>query len=76
MFFSSEYDKLKKEEEIKLLITFAQNLFHLLSEFTKFNKNEVRLILVDNKLQRIDSDTFGGFQLYLYKNLFDPAKKQ
>ena len=72
-FSSSAYDKLKEKEEIKLLITFAQDLFHLLSEFPKFNKikNEVKFILVDDELQRIDSDTFGRFQLYLNKNLFD-----
>lgn len=74
----SAYDKLKQEEGKKLLTNFTQNLFYLLSKFSKFNKikNEVKLILVDDELQRIDSDTFGGFQLYLYKNLFDPAKKQ
>ena len=72
----SAYDKLKQEEGKKLLTNFTQNLFYLLSKFSKFNKikNEVKLILVDDELQRIDSDTCGGFQLYLYKNLFDPEK--
>ena len=51
-------------------------MFHLLSEFPKFNKikNEVKFILVDDELQRIDSDTFGRFQLNLNKNLFDLSR--
>ena len=30
------------------------------------------VVFVDNKIQEIYSDTCGLFQLYFYKNLFDP----
>ena len=30
------------------------------------------MVLVDDEIQEIYSDTCGLFQLYLYKNLFDP----
>ena len=30
--------------------------------------------MVDNELQKINTSTCGNFQLYFYKNLFDPEK--
>ena len=65
-----------KESEINALADTAQDLFHVLTEFANFNKvkNEIKLILVDDKLQKIYTDTCGKFQLYFYKNLFDPVK--
>ena len=46
----------------------------MLAEFAKVNNlsNERTVVLVDDKIQEIYSDTCGLFQLYFYKNLFDP----
>ena len=33
------------------------------------------IIIVENDLQELTSDTCGIFQLYFYKNLFDPSIK-
>ena len=57
--------------------TTAQYLLHVLAEFVRYNnvkENEMRLTLVDDELQKIDADIFRKFQLYFYKNLFDPEK--
>ena len=55
----------------------AVDLFHLINEFTELNriKDEIILHFVDDQLQNETSDTCGIFQLYFYKNLFDPLKK-
>ena len=31
-------------------------------------------MLVENTLQKLSTDTCGNFQLYFYKNLFNPVK--
>ena len=68
------YGKLK-ESELKSLTTTAQDLLHLLAEFEYNNvKDEMKLVLTYDELQRINTDTCGKFQLYFYKNLFDPLK--
>ena len=56
----------------------AADLFHLINEFTELNniKNEVIIHYVDRQLQDLTSGTCEIFQLYFYKNLFDPLKKK
>ena len=71
--FSIEtYHKLEKSEISKLTDT-AKDFFHLLAEFAKVNNlpNEMTVVLVDDKIQEIYSNTCGLFQFYFYKNLFD-----
>ena len=70
------YQKLNSSELTKLNTTVA-DLFHLINEFGKLHniKNEIVLYLVDDQLQELTSDTCGIFQLYFYKNLFDPLAK-
>ena len=48
----------------------------MLAEFTKYKnvKGKLKLMLVDDQLQQLDTDIYGKFQLYFYKNLFDPEK--
>ena len=73
--FSIEtYHKLKKTNEISKLTDITKDFFHLLAEFAKVNNlsNEMTVVLVDDEIQEIYSDTCGLFQLYFYKNLFDP----
>ena len=60
----------KKEQ----LTEVAINFFHLLNEFAKLKKSNImNIIIVENDLQELTSQTCGIFQLYFYKNLFDPA---
>ena len=76
--FSKEnYEKLSKNE-ISKLSPKAADLFHLINEFTELNniKNEVIIHYVDRQLQDLTSGTCEIFQLYFYKNLFDPLKKK
>ena len=66
----------KIENEINFLTSTPQDLFHMLAEFTKYKnvKGKLKLMLVDDQLQQLDTDTYGKFQLYFYKNLLDPEK--
>ena len=52
----------------------AQDLLHLMNEFRKLHKIKdiVKVHLVDDQLQKIETDTCGMFQLYFYFNLFMP----
>ena len=34
----------------------------------------MKIILLDDQLQELTTDTCGIFQLYFYKNLFDPVR--
>ena len=75
-FSSKSYEKLSQNEALKLS-SMAADLFHLINEFAELNgiKDEVILHFVDDQLQNETPDTCGIFQLYFYKNLFDPLKK-
>ena len=55
----------------------ARDFFHLLAEFAKVNHltNEMTVIMMDDEVQELYSDTWGNFQLYFYKNLMDLDKK-
>ena len=44
----------------------AQNVFHLLEQFSKLEKNQIQDLISPNCRQ---------FQLYFYKNLFDLVEK-
>ena len=69
------YEKIK-EKFLDNLTNTAKDFFHLLSEFGKIKKQkkEMKFILLDNQLQELTADTCGIFQLYFYKNLFDPVR--
>ena len=54
----------------------AQNFFHLLEQFAKLKKtNCMNLLILENTIQNLTTSTCGLFQLYFYKNLFDPDEK-
>ena len=62
----------KKEQ----LTDTAQNFFHLLNEFSKLKKtNEMNILIVEPPFQEITYSSCGLFQLYFYKNIFDPDEK-
>ena len=54
----------------------AQKFFHLLEQFAKLKKTHCMNVLVlENSIQDIISPNCREFQLYFYKNLFDPDEK-
>ena len=76
LLFPSNLMKKIKEKFLDNLTNTAKDFFHLLSEFGKIKKQkkEMKFILLDNQLQELTADTCGIFQLYFYKNLFDPVR--
>ena len=74
--FSIKSYKKIKEKSLDNLTNIAKDFFHLLSEFGKLKKQkkEMKIILLDDQLQELTTDTCGIFQLYIYKNLFDPVR--
>ena len=73
--FSIESYKKMKEKSLDNLTDTAKDFFHLLSRFGKLKKQkkEMKIILLDDQLQQLTTDTCGILQLYFYKNLFDPV---
>ena len=68
-----EYEKIRNGHRFT---TTTQDLLHLMYELGKLRKiNDVVIVhLVDDQLQKIETDTCGIFQLYFYVNLFTPLK--
>ena len=66
-----EYEKIRNGHRLTLT---AQDLLHLMNEFGKLHKIKdiVKVHLVNDQLQKIETDTCGWFQLYFYFNLFMP----
>ena len=64
-----------KEKSLKNLTDTTKDFFHLLSEFGKLKKHkkEMKTVLLDDQLQELTTDTCGMFQLFFYKNLFEPS---
>ena len=62
----------KKEQ----LTEMAQNFFHLFQQFAKLKKtNNMNILILEQPVQNLISSKCGIFQLYFYKNLFDPSEK-
>ena len=68
-----EYEKIRNGHRLTLT---AQDLLHLMNEFGKLHKIKdiVKVHLVDDQVQKIETDTCGMFQLYFYFNLFMPVE--
>ena len=50
--------------------------FYLLGQFAKLIKSQcMNIIILENAVQNLLSATCGSFQLYFYKNLFDPYER-
>ena len=72
-FDTNVWDKLPKGKKNQLSET-AGYFFHLLYEFAKLKQTKkMKIVIMENDLQDIKSSTCGIFQLYFYKNLFDPS---
>ena len=54
----------------------AQSFFHLLEQFSKLKKTHcMNILILENQIQDLTRPNCGQFQLYFYKNLFDPDEK-
>ena len=72
-FDSTIWDKMSNQKKSQLNET-ATYFFHLLYQFAKLKKtNKMNIVILENNLQELTSSTCGIFQLYFYKNLFDPS---
>ena len=69
------WQKMSQKTKDQLTDT-AQNFFHLLEQFAKLKKTHcMNLLILENTIQNLPTSTCGLFQLYFYKNLFDPDEK-
>ena len=73
IFSMGAYDEIKNTHNLS---TTTIDLLHLMSEFGKLYKikDEIQVHLVDDQLQKLNTDTCGIFQLYFYLNLFAPKE--
>ena len=67
----NEYEKIKNGHRLRPI---TQDLLHLMYQFGKLHKIKdiVKVHLVDDQLQKIETDMCGMFQIYFYFNLFIP----
>ena len=74
-FCVDKWRQLPKKTKGQLTET-AQNFFHLLEQFAKLKQTYcMNIIILENRVQDLLSTDCGPFQLYFYKNLFDPFEK-
>ena len=72
-FSMQEYEKIKHKNRLSETTI---DLLHLKNEYEKKHdlKDEIIVHLVDNRLQMIEKDTCGMYQIYFYVNLFNPLE--
>ena len=69
------WQKMPQKTKSQLTET-AQNLFHLMEQFAKLKKSQcMNVIILENKVQDLLKSDCGPFQLYFYKDLFDPDER-
>ena len=69
------WQKMSQKTKSQLTET-AQNLFHLMEQFAKLKNSQcMNIIILENRVQDLLTSDCGPFQLYFYKNLFDPEEK-
>ena len=69
------WEKMQQKTKTQLTDT-AQNLFHLLEQFAELkNSYCINILILENTVQSLTSPNCGSFQLYFYKNLFDPDER-
>ena len=74
-FSINSWEKLAHTKKEQLFNT-AQIFFHLLAEFSKSkNTNDMNILILEHAVQELTSSVCGLFQLYFYKNMFDPKEK-
>ena len=74
-FFINAWQKMSQKAKSQLTET-AQNLFHLMEQLAKLKNSQcMNIIILENRVQDLLSADCGLFQLYLYKNLFNPEEQ-
>ena len=69
------WQKMSQKTKSQLTET-AQNLFHLMEQFAKLKNSQcMNITILENRVQDLLTADCGPFQLYFYKNLFDPEEK-
>ena len=69
------WQKMSQKTKSQLTET-AQNLFHLMEQFAKLKNSQcMNIIILENRVQDLLTSDCSPFQLYFYKNLFDPEEK-
>ena len=69
------WEKLVHAKKEQLTDT-AQIFFQLLTQFEKLKKtNDMNILIVEHPFQELTRSTCGLFQLYFYKDIFDPEEK-
>ena len=69
------WQKMSHKKKDQLTDT-AQNFFHLLEQFAKLKGTRcMNILILENQLQDSTSTNCVEFELYFYKNLFDPNEK-
>ena len=65
----NEYEKIKNGHRLRPT---TQDLLHLIYQFGKLHKvnDTIKVHLVGDQLQKIETDTCGIFQIYFYFTLF------
>ena len=72
-FSTREYEKIEHKNRLSETTI---DLLHLKNEYKKKHdlKDEIIVHLVDNRLQMIEKDMCGMYQIYFYVNLFNPLE--
>ena len=66
----------KMSQKKSQLTETAQNLFCLMEQFERLKKSQcMNSLILENRVQNLLSSTCGFFQLYFYKNVFDPDER-
>ena len=74
-FCVNTWQKMSQKTKSQLTET-AQNLFHLLEQFAKLKQSQcMNILILENRVQNLLTSDCGPFQLYFYKNLFDPDEQ-
>ena len=74
-FYAGTLQKMSHKRKDQLTGT-AKNFFHLLEQFAKLKKTHcMNILILENQIQDLSSPNCRQFQLYFYKNLFNPDEK-
>ena len=74
-FCVNTWQKLSQKTKSQLRET-AQNFFHLLEQFAKLKQSRcMNILILENRVQNLLTSDCRPFQLYFYKNLFDPDEQ-
>ena len=74
-FWVNTWQKMSQKTKSQLTET-AQNFFHFLKQFAKLKQSQcMNILILENTVQNLLASDCGPFQLYFYKNSFDPDEQ-